>query len=606
MKKIYLSIAAGIFCLTANTQTFSTTSGTAIYDNQCTSVSIVASGLPTAMDTAIFGLCSVTINISHSYDGDLDVWLTAPSGDSIQLANNNGGSGDNFISTVFTMSATISVNQAGAPFTGSFWPFTSLNDLNNGTNPNGTWRVTVCDEAPGDVGVISSASINFCSNPPQDPPASLGPCSMTNGAGCFCPNGSQDCDMLPDMIATADIITQQHTETPGLITLSNATPNIGWGPMEIHGSNFCWCDTVSVPCSTSLCPNGNPPTQQLLQTIYHKNGSTITSHDTLTPGTMSYHPTHGHVHVNEWAAFSLRKEDPNDPNPLNWPIIAEGAKVSFCLINLGDCTNDYGWCKDTAGNTITMANIPNAPFGMVSGCGLDQGIYTGNLDIYSEGLPGMNIDLTGVCNGDYYIISITDPNNDFIETNENNNWVAVPITLTQQSNPIGNGINLTSVSGNTITVSNNNTDLTSFEWNFGDGATDTVNIPAVHTYAFGGTYTVTLTQTNPCGTFDTSIVIVITGIEQRGDFSAQVLKATPNPAVGSTTISYQMPETGNMTLELFNMLGERVTVLEKGMQTTGWHTTEIDFNSLGLGEGAYFVKLGTLNHAATLRVINIK
>ncbi|MEO5645765.1 MAG: PKD domain-containing protein [Bacteroidia bacterium] len=606
MKKVYLSVLAAITFLAANAQTFSSTTSAAIYDNQCSTVSVLVSGLPAVMDTAVFGICSVTVNISHTYDSDLDIWLANPAGDSIRLANNNGGSGANFTSTMFIMSATIDINQGAAPFTGSYLPFNSLNTLNDGSNPNGTWHLTVCDEVPGDVGTINSVSINFCNNPPQDPPPAAGPCSMANGAGCFCPDGTQDCDMLPDMIATADIITQQHTETPGLITLSNATPNIGWGPMEIHGSNYCWCDSVSVPCSTVTCPNGDSPTQQLLQTIYHKNGNTITSHDILTPGTMSYHPSHGHIHVNNWAAFSLRKEDTTLASPLDWPIIAQGAKVSFCLINLGDCTSDYGWCKDTLGNTITMANIPNSPFGLVSGCGTDQGIYTGNLDIYSEGLPGMNIDLTGVCNGNYYIISITDPNNDFVETNEDNNWVAVPITLTQQHNPIGSGLNLTSVSGQTITVSNNNTDLTSFEWNFGDGATDTVNNPAMHTYTFGGTYTVTLTQTNPCGTFDTSMVIVITGIEQMGNFSAQILKAMPNPAMGSTTVSYQMPEAGDMKLELFNMLGERISVLEKGSQATGWHTTEIDFNALGLGEGAYFVKLTTLNHEGTMRVINIK
>ena len=67
-----------------------------------------------------------------------------------------------------------------------------------------------------------------------------------------------------------------------------------------------------------------------------------------------------------------------------------------------------------------------------------------------------------------------------------------------------------------------------------------------------------------------------------------------------------MPETGDMTLELYNMLGERVAVLDKGTQTVGWHTTEINFNAMGLGEGAYFIKMNTLKHNGTLRVINIK
>lgn len=102
------------------------------------------------------------------------------------------------------------------------------------------------------------------------------------------------------------------------------------------------------------------------------------------------------------------------------------------------------------------------------------------------------------------------------------------------------------------------------------------------------------------------MVIFITGMDYIGNFSAQMLKAMPNPAVGSTTISYQMPETGEMQLELYNLLGERISVLAKGKETIGWHNVEVDFNSLSLAEGAYFVKLTTQNHAATLKVTNIK
>jgi subtilisin-like proprotein convertase family protein len=605
MKKLYISAIAAIFYLSASAQSFTLNPNAGISDNSCTNVPISVTGLPTTADST-FGVCSITVNITHTYDGDMDLWLISAAGDTIQLANNEGGGGDNYVNTVFTESATQHLYQSAPPFTGSYIPMESLNLLNNSTDPNGSWTFRVCDEAPGDIGIITQVTITFCTNPPADPPPPLGPCSVANGAGCFCPDSTQDCNLYPDMLASADIISSQHTETPGLITLSNATPNVGWGPMEIHGSNFCWCDTISVPCSTTLCPSGNPPTQQLIQRLYHKNGNTITSFDTLTPGTMSYHPSHGHVHVNNWAVFTLRKEDTTQASPLDWPIIAQGAKISFCLINLGDCTNDYGYCRDTNGTVITMANIPNSGFGVVSGCGVDQGIYVGNLDIYDQSLPGMSIDLTNVCNGDYYIVSITDPDNNFVETNDNNNWVAVPITLTQQHNPIGSGFNNTSISGNTATFSNNNTDLTSFEWDFGDGNTDTVSNPAMHTYASPGTYTVTLTQTNPCGTYDTSMAISITGMQQLGNFSAQVLKAMPNPANGSTTISYQMPEAGVMSLELYNMLGDKVAVLEKGSQATGWHNVNVDFNALGAGEGTYFVKLNTQNHSATMRVINIK
>jgi PKD repeat protein len=605
MKKIYAAIVTSIFSIVLSAQTFTSTTQALILDNTWCSIPITVSGLPTSMDTA-FGLCTVCVNLTHTWDSDLDLFLVTPNGDSIALSNNHGGSGDNYTGTCFNMSATNSIITGTPPFTGMFLPEMSLNNLNNLTNPNGVWHFNVKDEAPNDTGHIIDCSITFCANPPADPPSFAGPCAVNNGAGCQCPDGTQDCDLLPDMIASADIIANQHTETPGMITLSNATPNIGWGPMEIHGSNNCWCDTVSVPCSTTLCPNNQPPTQQLIQRIYHKNGNTITYRDTLTPGTMSYHPTHGHIHVNNWAEFTLRTQDTTQASPLNWPIIATGSKVSFCLINLGDCTGDYGYCHDTLGNIITMADIPNAPFGLVSGCGLDQGIYTGNLDIYSQSLPDMYIDLTNVCNGNYFIVSQTDPDNNFIETNDNNNYVVVPITLTQQHIPITSSFNVSSISFLSATFSNNNTDLTSFIWDFGDGNTDTIQNPVIHTYATPGTYTVTLTQTNACGTYTTSQVITITGIDQVGNFSSQLLKAYPNPSNGSTTVSYQMPESGEMQLEIFNLLGERIAVLENGKQAEGWHDVKIDFAAMGLDANCYFIRLTTQNHLSTMRIVNTK
>jgi PKD repeat protein/subtilisin-like proprotein convertase family protein len=605
MKKFYAALA-GVSCsVFAFAQSFTTNTNAAINDNMRTPVQVSVTGLPAVADSS-FGLCSVTVNLVHTYDGDLDLILISPSNDSITLSNNMGGGGDNYTNTVFIMSASTAIQNGVAPFTGNFLPEMSLNHFNNGSDPNGAWTFVAADDAPQDTGHIVSITLNFCSNPPLDPPSFAGPCAINNGLGCMCPDSSSDCDLLPDMLASADIIAAQHTETPGLITLSNATPNVGWGPMEIHGSSSCWCDTVQVNCSTTTCPDGNPPTQKLIQRIYHKSGANITYHDTLTHGTMSYHPSHGHIHVNNWAVFTLRTQDPNDPNPTHWPIVAQGAKISFCLINLGDCTNDYGYCRDTSGAVITMADVPNSPFGLVSGCGTDQGIYTGMLDIYSQSLPGMSMDLSNVCNGNYWIVSITDPDNNFLEQNDSNNWAATPITLTQQHMPITSGFNITSVSGASVTFSNNNSDYTSFEWDFGDGNTDTTSNPVIHTYANPGTYTVTLTQTNPCGTATSTQVVTITGLEEQGDFASQLLQAYPNPSNATTTISYILPESGEMKLEAFDLLGNKVAVLAQGNSAQGTHTAEMNFDALGLSGGTYILRLTTSGHYSTLRVVNSK
>jgi len=261
-----------------------------------------------------------------------------------------------------------------------------------------------------------------------------GSCSLANPSACRCPDGAWECDLLPDMLSSAQIIQDEHTESPGRITLSNATPNVGWGPLEIHPASpqQCWCGTIQVPCgSIQTCPDGNYPSESIVQTVYHKQGNTITSY-TRPAGTMTYHPGHGHVHIDGWASFTLRTRNYSEPDATRWPIVGSGAKVSFCLINLGDCTSDLGYCQ-VDGRTIQRSDIPNQGFGSVTGCSRDQGIYTGYLDIYGEYLEGMEITFpTGICNGDYYIVSITDPSNYFLESNETNNWVAVPITLTQQ------------------------------------------------------------------------------------------------------------------------------------------------------------------------------
>jgi subtilisin-like proprotein convertase family protein len=291
----------GLFFISSllQAQTFTNSTGGAVPDNNtevCFPVSV--SGIATQIDS-LFGVTQVCMNLTHTWDGDLKIKLKAPDGTVVMLSNNNGGGSDNYTNTCFAMNGASGLIGAGTPpFTGTYVPNGNINAVNNNQNPNGTWYLCIIDEVPADAGNLISFSVTFGANPPvgSGGGSSSGPCSYTNGAACLCPDGTTNCDLLPDMTASALIIQNQHTEYPGLITLSNATPNIGWGPMEIHGSNSCWCDTITVPCSTSICPDGSYPKQKLKQTIYHKTGSTISSYDVLTNGEMSYHPTHGHIH----------------------------------------------------------------------------------------------------------------------------------------------------------------------------------------------------------------------------------------------------------------------------------------------------------------------
>ncbi|PKP39349.1 MAG: hypothetical protein CVT96_12180, partial [Bacteroidetes bacterium HGW-Bacteroidetes-13] len=104
----------------------------------------------------------VTINITHSWSGDLEISLISPSGTELLLWDNVGGSGDNFTNTQF--------QDGGIPSAGSTAPHTAVYVPVGGTfaatfageDINGDWQLKICDTAGGDTGSLDSFSITFC------------------------------------------------------------------------------------------------------------------------------------------------------------------------------------------------------------------------------------------------------------------------------------------------------------------------------------------------------------------------------------------------------------------------------------------------------------
>ena len=563
---------------------------------------IIVSGLPSQID-ATFGLVNVCFDITHSYVADLRITLKAPDNTTIILANHVGGGNDNFTGTCLAEDGIYGYLVLGsAPFTGAYIPEQSLNLMNNGMNPNGVWQLCITDEVPSDAGALNSVSITFGSNPPPDPPLPPGICSITNALGCFCPDTAVTvCDLLPDMTASAMIIQAEHTEYPGYLTLSNATPNIGDGPLEVRGINVCYCDTQIVGCSTPLCPDGSYPKQLITQRIYHKDGQTMSYWD-HPAGTMTYHPNHGHMHVDNWATYTLRVGTTN-PDPLSWPMVGNGSKISFCLINLGSCSGSPGYCLDTLGNVVTGTNLPNNGLGGVSGCGNEQGIFVGSLDVYNQGLYGQQIDFPGICNGDYFIISHTDPYNNFLETNDNNNYAVVPITLTQQGTGPLNPTFTWVANGLTVNLSSSVPGVTGYQWDFGDGDSSNVN-SVVHTFPAAGTYTVTLELYNGvCTSFVSQVVTVIdpVGINDNPE-SLTNLNILPNPFTEGTEISYKLKQDSQVDMQLFNLLGEFQSQIFSGKQITGDYHIQLD----GIPAGVYLLKINTPAKVITQRLIKLK
>ncbi|MFN6037931.1 MAG: proprotein convertase P-domain-containing protein, partial [Bacteroidota bacterium] len=105
-------------------------------------------------------LVSVTIDsLLHTFAGDLVITLIAPDGSKTDLSVNNGLGGDNYISTLFTSSASTSIAIGNAPFTGLYLPqqpFTNLTGVSNGT-----WKLKVKDVSLNDVGTLVKWSLSF-------------------------------------------------------------------------------------------------------------------------------------------------------------------------------------------------------------------------------------------------------------------------------------------------------------------------------------------------------------------------------------------------------------------------------------------------------------
>lgn len=183
-----------------NAQTFSNNVGGSIPDNgkKSTSYPITVSGVGNLSTTN--GLTSVCVNITHSYVSDLSFYLQSPDGRVVILSVGNGGSGDNYNTTCFSMSATRSISSGSAPFNGSYLPEGNLGYFNNGTSGDGVWNLWIRDVTSGIVGSLKSVSLTFGS----DAPAAPEDCGNSPVASDACIDAVPICDLNGYCGTTAD------------------------------------------------------------------------------------------------------------------------------------------------------------------------------------------------------------------------------------------------------------------------------------------------------------------------------------------------------------------------------------------------------------------
>jgi PKD repeat protein len=254
------------------------------------------------------------------------------------------------------------------------------------------------------------------------------------------------------------------------------------------------------------------------------NGLTVTFTNSTTGGT-SYNWSFGD------GASS------NETNPVH--TYAAGGSYTVTLTSTNPCGST------TATQTVVIVTPPTAGFTATptSGCASLTVQFTNtsspNATTWNWSFPGGTPSSSTAQNpavvyntAGTYSVTLTVSNAAGSSTASQTNYITVnTVPTTGFTN---------SISGKTVTFTNTSMNAASYLWNFGDGQTSTLTNP-VHTYASDGTYTVTLTSTNPCGSTTATQTVVIVTPPTAG------FTATPTSGCASLTVQFTNTSSPNAT-----------------------------------------------------------
>ncbi|HRF77350.1 MAG TPA: PKD domain-containing protein [Chitinophagales bacterium] len=217
---------------------------------------------------------------------------------------------------------------------------------------------------------------------------------------------------------------------------------------------------------------------------------------------------------------------------------------------------------------------------------LDAG-NIGSTYLWSTGATTQTID---VIESGTYSVTVTNPTSGCSVTD--NITVTVNYTPSAEFTYTATGL--------TVTFTNESTAGATYNWSFGDGGSSTLENPS-HTYAAEGTYTVTVTVSNGCGSDFYSLVIEVS-LSVEDIALAAAIDVYPNPTADVALVTFNLTEYNDIRLELVNTLGQTIWTALPGNILNG----KVTIDMTTLAGGVYQLNVYTNNATATKQIVLTK
>lgn len=219
-----------------------------------------------------------------------------------------------------------------------------------------------------------------------------------SGVGPF-PQGP-NCDDIPSNVLLPNLQTVvpkhlqiQNDHQRENLRFSNGIANTGLGNWQM------------IP----IFPDDPSLTQDAAQQFLDLNGNIICQR---TVSETQFHPAHNHWHMADIAKFSIHKGSPDGQE------MGNSLKVSFCLID---------WYNMAGTSNTNDRTYFECERGM-------QGIQVGWVDQYHQELPGQELEITGLEQGVYFLVSEVNHKQRYIESNYDDNVAWIQFLLKRDSN----------------------------------------------------------------------------------------------------------------------------------------------------------------------------